>query len=154
MADSHPTNQTNRDATSSRGGWTPSRGFWIGMGGVVAFALMLTAAGAIAAGREQEPVAVSEATPLPEPVQVTVIPRKTTPPDGVTRDLGAPAGANEIAVDQLSLAVAVTSATTESPVTVASSWSMDPVTDGTAASSTSITPERVTSSAMVAALGR
>ena len=76
MAASHPTSQTNRDATSSRGGWTPSRGFWIGMGGVLAFALMLTAAGAIAAGHEAEPVAVSE----------------TTPPDGVTLGPGAPAG--------------------------------------------------------------
>ena len=114
MAESHPTSQTNRDATSSRGGWTPSRGFWIGMGGVVAFALMLTAAGAIAAGRAPEPVAVSEAAST----------------------------------------VAITSTTTESPVTAASSWSMDPVSDGTAASSTSMTPEQVTSSAMVAALDR
>jgi hypothetical protein len=124
------------------------------MGGVLAFALMLTAAGAIAAGREAEPVAVSEPTPLPEPVQVSVAPRETTPPDGVTRNLGAPAGANQISIDDAATAVAVTSTTTESPVTVASSWSMDPLSEDTAASSTSVTPEQVTSSAMVAALGR
>jgi len=124
------------------------------MSGVLAFALMLTAAGAIAAGREQEPVAVSEPTPLPEPVQVSVAPRETTPPDGVTRNLGAPAGANQISIDDAATAVAVTSTTTESPVTVASSWSMDPLSEDTAASSTSVTPEQVTSSAMVAALGR
>ena len=61
MADSHPTNQVNRDATSSKGGWTPSRGFWTGMGGAVAIAAVLVLAGALTGAGHAHPVAADSA---------------------------------------------------------------------------------------------
>lgn len=62
MAISHPTNQVNRDATSSKGGWTSSRGFWIGMGSSLAIAAVLVIIGAFSGVGQAEPVAGSAAT--------------------------------------------------------------------------------------------
>ncbi len=61
MANSHPANQVNRDATSSKGGWTSSRGFWIGMGGSVAIAAVLVIAGLFTTVGQAEPVAAGSA---------------------------------------------------------------------------------------------
>jgi len=151
MADSYPTNQANRDATSSKGGWTPSREFWIGMGGAAAVAAILVAASAVAAVPGTEPVTVSEATPQPEPVQVSVALRNTTPADDLTRAVVAPAGVPQV------LAVvppeAGASATVESPMTVSSSWSMGPLPEdgdpNVITSGTSSSPVQQTSSATV-----
>ena len=156
MANSHPTNQENRDATSSRGGWTPSRGFLIGMGGVVAFAAVMVAASAFAAIREPEPVSVSEATPLPEPAQVSVAQRETTPPDDLTRIMIPPAGVAQ-ALALVTAPGSGSSATVESPITVASSWSMSPLPEegdaNVVASGTSMDPIQQTSSSTAWVLG-
>lgn len=60
----------------------PSRGFWIGMLGVLLFALVLTFAGAVAAARNNEGSsgAASDPTPFPT-VVISSGPRLTTPPD-------------------------------------------------------------------------
>lgn len=156
MADGHPIDEKNRDATSSKGGWTPSRGFLIGMGAVVAFAAVLVAASAVAVVREPEPVSVAEPTSRPEPAQVSIAPRKTTPADDLTRIVLPPAGETKV------LAVVAapgsgSSATSESPKTAASSWSMSPLPEegdpNVVTSGTSTDPVQQTSSATVSVLG-
>jgi hypothetical protein len=140
MAESHSMNQKTREEASSTGGWTPSRGFWIGMFGVAAFAAVLTFAGAIAAVREPEPAPQAETTP--EPVRLTVEPRKTTPADDITRGAweAVPVFAGASVPDA---GTSVAEAGSE-PGTVISAWSMDPLPeDGdtfVAASSTSMSP--------------
>ena len=155
MADSHPTNQANRDEANSRQRWTPSRGFWVGMGGVAAFAAVLVAAGTFAAVREPEAASVAEATPRPEPVQVSVAPRKTTPADGLTRIVVAPDGQAQVLATGGEMATAA-SAIVESPKTVASSWSMSPLPEdgepNVITSGTSQDPVQQTSSATVLAV--
>jgi hypothetical protein len=96
------------------------------MGAVGAFAAVLVVAGAFAAVREPEPVSVSDPSSRPEPVQVSVAPRKTTPPDDLTRIMVPREGGTQV------LAVATppgkaSSSTRQSPRTVASSWSMSPL---------------------------
>jgi len=126
------------------------------MGGVVAFAALLVAASAFAAVREPEPVSVSEPTSRPEPVQVSVAPRNTTPPKDLTRILVPPMGETQV------LAVVTapgsgSSGTVESPIAVASSWSMSPLPEegdpNVVTSGTSMDPMQQTSSATAWVLG-
>ena len=156
MANSHPTDQENRDATGSKGGWTPSRGFLIGMGGVVAFAAVLVAANAFATVREPEPASVSDPTSRPESVQVSVAPRKATPADDVTRIVVPPAGVAQ-ALAVVTAPGSGSSATVESPIMVASSWSMSPLPEdgdpNVVASGTSMDPMQQTSSSTAWVLG-
>jgi len=126
------------------------------MGNVVAFAAVLVAASAFAAVREPEPVSVSEATPRPEPMQVSVAPRETTPADDLTWVVVPEAGeAQALAV--VTAPGYASSATVESPITVASSWSMSPLPEegdpNVVTSGTSVDPMQQTSSATAWVLG-
>jgi hypothetical protein len=116
------------------GGWTPSRGFWIGMAAVGLFSLVLIAAGAFASGREPEAAVDDGPTPTIEPVQVTVAPRPKEPPDDLTQQLpaGVVAGAATAPVPAEPGAAEsgpVASIASASPTPVASSWSSTPVFD-------------------------
>jgi hypothetical protein len=109
------------------------------MAGVAAFAAVLTFAGAIAAVREPEPAPQAETTP--EPVRLTVEPRKTTPADDITRGAWEAVPVAGASVPNASTSVAELGS---EPGTVISAWSMDPLPeDGdtfVAASSTSMSP--------------
>jgi hypothetical protein len=68
MAQHGPTEdaETNR-VTRPWGGWTPSRGFWVGMATVGLFSMVLVAAGAFASGREPQAAAPGEPAPVIAP---------------------------------------------------------------------------------------
>ena len=143
MTENHATEQkTDRRAHGRT--WSPSRGFWIGIAGVSAFALVLTVAGVFAAVRQPEPVTVSGATPRPEPVQVSVAPRETTPPDDLTRHGRAPAGAPMVAGDASVARAAADDDDDEKTFVVSSSWWMAPLPEdgdpNVAISGTSVSP--------------
>lgn len=73
--------RTNEPTTPEAHRRGPSRGFWIGMLGVVLFALALTLAGAVAASRsEDDTLQPGQQGPAPT-VEVSYAPRITTPPD-------------------------------------------------------------------------
>ncbi len=118
------------------GGWTPSRGFWIGMATVALFSLVLIAAGAAASSRNAEVAARDGPAPTIESVRVSVAPRPKTPREDLTQQqlpAGAVAAAAIGPVDSGPEAdgngsVAVSSALA-SPTPVASSWSATPVFD-------------------------
>ena len=126
--------RTNR-VTRPWGGWTPSRGFWIGMATVAIFSLVLLAAGAFAAGREPEVAAPDGPTPTIEPVRVSTAPRPKTPREDLTQQLPAGAVAAAAVGPDASEPVAggsgnvAVSAASASPTPVASSWSATPVFD-------------------------
>ncbi|HEU4758600.1 MAG TPA: hypothetical protein VFT91_01335 [Dehalococcoidia bacterium] len=117
-----PAGHNSRDVTSPRGGtkWTPSRGFWLGMGVVLLFALVLASAGALAASRGPESAPASQ--PAAPPVQVTVVPPKATPAPDFSGALGEPSSPQAAQPP----AGAVSSSTVQAPATVASSWSASP----------------------------
>jgi hypothetical protein len=119
------------------------------MGGVAAFAAVLVAASAFAAVRGPEPASVSEPTSKPEPAQMSIAPRET-PPDDLTRIVLPRAGETQV-LSVVAAPLNASSATLESPKTVASSWSMGPLPeDGdpvVVTSGTSVDPVTQTSSA-------
>ncbi len=123
MADSRPADQPKTDVTSTRGGWTPSRGFLVGLSGVAVFAAILVVAGAIAAVQEPEVVSVSDSTP--EPARVSIAPRMTTPAGDLTQYHGASAGAPMVA--ELASRTAKRASVTRKLAPVSSSWSMSPL---------------------------
>lgn len=140
MANGQPEGQQKPPVTRPVGGWTFSRGFWLGMGTVGLFSGILLLAGAFAAGRGPEAAAPTGPTPTFEPVQVSYAPRPKKPRDNMTMAEGqSPAGAvtslsaMEPAVSSLTVgaanggASAAVSATSSSPTPVASSWSSTPV---------------------------
>jgi len=59
----HPAGDEDDDVASPKGGWQPSRGFWLGMGVVVFFAGVLAAAGAMASDGAPEPVVLPTEAP-------------------------------------------------------------------------------------------
>ena len=77
---------TPKDARHERRG--PSRGFWIGMTGVLMFALLLTAVGFVGANWNVETAAVPAGSQTPVPtVRIEPRTRPTTPPDNVALEL-------------------------------------------------------------------
>lgn len=105
--------------TSPKGGYRPSRGFLLGMAGVVFFAGVLAAAGAVAATRDSQTQG-GPPLPPPPPVEITTPPRPVTPEPDLTREVRPDEG---VPVTDAGAAEAVASS---SPVAVASSWSMAP----------------------------
>ncbi len=123
MADQgQPADNADNETASPKGGWTPSRGFWAGMAGVIFFAGVLAAAGAVAATRDTDPVAAPKAPP--PPVEITIVPRNVTPEPDFTADIG---GELNGAAVSATVDAGPVSAATVSPAAVASSWSMAPV---------------------------
>lgn len=133
----HSEDQGKRPLTRPWGGWTPSRGFWVGMATVGLFSAVLIVAGAVAAGREPEPVSPAGPTPTIEPVKVSYAPRPTEPPEGITEDIRASensstavkAAVSPPLVDAANGGAAAVSATVVSPTPIASSWSSTPTFD-------------------------
>lgn len=122
--------------TRPLGGWTPSRGFWIGMSTVGIFSLALVVAGAFAAGLEEELATPGVPTPTIEPAEVSYAPRPRVPREDIAREQ-LPAGAAAAVVDGLGDggrvmgerdAVAI-GATSANPAVLASSWSATPIFD-------------------------
>lgn len=105
--------------TSPKGGYRPSRGFLLGMAGVVFFAGVLAAAGAVAATRDSQTQG-GPPLPPPPPVEITTLPRPVTPEPDLTQEVRPDEG---VSVSDAGVAASVTSG---SPVAVASSWSMAP----------------------------
>lgn len=122
-----PADNADSETASPKGGWTPSRGFWAGMAGVIFFAGVLAAAGAVAATRNTEPVSAPQAPP--PPVEITTPPRHATPEPDFTADIGGapPHLTVPATIDAASATAAPASAAAVSPAAVASSWSVAPV---------------------------
>ncbi len=118
-----PAGHESRDKTSPRGGnkWTPSCGFWLGMGVVLLVALVLASAGALAASRGPESAAAPQ--PTPPPVQVTVVPPKVTPDPDFSGAIGESGSQTS---DAQAAAGPVSSSIVQAPATIASSWSASP----------------------------
>ncbi len=126
----HPTGHEEHTDVGDNGGArrrSPSRGFLVGMGAVVLFALFLAVVGAIAAqsgsgGDRDDPAALPEETP--SSVEPTVEPTAISPT--VTPESEYAIATPE---EDEPAAVAVpepTSSIVEAPRTAASSWSMEP----------------------------
>jgi len=130
----HPAGDEDDDVASPKGGWQPSRGFWLGMGVVVFFAGVLAAAGAMASDGAPEPVVLP--TEAPPTVVLTTIPRQVTPEPDMTQNLGgsiplssAPSGSAVEGGQSVSAPIPAdaTSSALVSPTVIASSWSTTPV---------------------------
>jgi len=117
-----PAGHERREVTSPKGGtgWTPSRGFWLGLAVVLLFALVLVSAGALAAARGPQGVVRPQSSPIP--VEVTVVPPKVTPDPDFSRPIGDP----EPQAAAVETAAPVSSSIVQSPATIASSWSAGP----------------------------
>ena len=125
---------------TSKKGWNPSRGFWMGMGAVAVFAASLAVIGVLGASGDSTPEFQAPVGPAPT-VQISTAPRITTPPDDFTMSdpsasdtviassvistgAAAPAAADLIADD---VTVSSEAYVEPIPAPVASSWSQGPV---------------------------
>ncbi len=139
----HPTGHEERTDFSDNGGSrrrrrSPSRGFLVGMGAVILFALFLAAVGAIAAqspsgGDREDPAALPDETPpsVEPTVEPTVISPSVTPESEYAiatpqEDEPAAEASPEIQIDAAVAVPEPTSSIIEAPRTAASSWSAGP----------------------------
>ena len=131
----HPTGHEERTDVSDNGGArrrSPSRGFLVGTGAVVLFALILAAVGAIAAqspsgGGREDPAALPDETPSSvEPtVEPTVI-SPTVTPESEYAIANPQEDEPDIPDDAAVVVPEPTSSIVEAPRTAASSWSAGP----------------------------
>jgi hypothetical protein len=135
----HPTWREEHSGFSDNGGAhpprrSPSRGFLIGMGVVVLFAMFLAAVGVIAAqspsgGDVEAPVPLPDESPVP--VEITVTPPEVTPDPEYTEAIPEAQGAVKEPEPEIQLTATVgdpesTSSVVQAPRTAASSWSAGP----------------------------
>jgi len=123
------------------------------MAAVAFFALVLAAATAVASSRDAGEGVVLP-TELPLPVEITTVPRATTPPDDITLQPSSwhgsfdnPGSASDVGASFLSAPMSAISA---SPEAIASSWSLAP--EGADAASATAEGPVTRTSAVVARL--
>jgi len=122
----HDSTGANAPHTANPGGgkrWSPSRGFWLGMGTVLLFAGLLASAGAIAATQEPQTAAPAEA---PLPLEVTAVAPKVTPDPSFSMGPASPDAESKLHVAEIVGEAGPASSTSQEPNAVASSWTASP----------------------------
>lgn len=108
-------------------GRSPSRGFYMGMGAVALVAVFLAVVGLIASRRPVRGDVPLQPTGTPIPVELTVVPPKVTPDPDFTRAEPANSRGEPSAAGAVAPRANPTVSTIQSPLAVASSWSMAPL---------------------------